>query len=424
MNPDDSVDNAEIPSSVSDVTLSRKRMSLADQDDNLKFEKRKALSLESNEYFDYSSFDAITGGSKAGFKDAQNKLRPLSESQEAVVMEHLSQHMCYYSTSSDPKKARLYRKLKLRQRKRRMGMEVFQLERYIKRSVEPVERYVTHRDDDGPTPVKLSDDVEAISCSSESEPYSPSMIINAEAILSKLSLPLIPVLLVKGVFTNNQSPIATPTVRVFTSPYTSRVLKPVIFKSYEFLPTKVKLLKELVDKVSNLLPVNSKAHTPSNKTCKPVSITCMYTPHPIAFCYFGEHHLTSVNALVTYFFWPVNLKEYLQYPDFTVVAQYGKLVVGCAFMTPDVKVSEAYIPFLLVHPDFQGCGIGKVMLYHLIQSCLGKDVTLHVSIDNPAMLLYQQFGFKAEQFCIDFYKNYYPPHYHLSKHAFLMRLRR
>jgi ribosomal protein S18 acetylase RimI-like enzyme len=37
------------------------------------------------------------------------------------------------------------------------------------------------------------------------------------------------------------------------------------------------------------------------------------------------------------------------------------------------------------------------MLYHLVQSCQGKDVTLHVSVDNPAMLLYQSFGFKAER---------------------------
>ena len=93
-------------------------------------------------------------------------------------------------------------------------------------------------------------------------------------------------------------------------------------------------------------------------------------------------------------------------------------------MTPDVSVSEAYIPFLLVHPDFQSSSIGQIMLYHLIQSCQGKDVILHVSVNNPAMLLYQKFGFKTEQFCIDFYDKYYPPKYHLSKHAFLMRLKR
>ena len=28
---------------------------------------------------------------------------------------------------------------------------------------------------------------------------------------------------------------------------------------------------------------------------------------------------------------------------------------------------------------------------------MGKDVTLHVSASNPAMMLYQKFGFKAEK---------------------------
>jgi len=93
-------------------------------------------------------------------------------------------------------------------------------------------------------------------------------------------------------------------------------------------------------------------------------------------------------------------------------------------MTPDIKVNEAYISFLLVHPDFRNAGIGKIMLYHLVQTCMGKDVTLHVSVDNPAMLLYQKFGFKAERYCLDFYEKYYPPGHHLSKHAYLMRLRR
>ena len=104
------------------------------------------------------------------------------------------------------------------------------------------------------------------------------------------------------------------------------------------------------------------------------------------------------------------------------MALYGKLIVGCGFLTPDVRVGEAYISFLVVHPHFSRVGVGKMMLYHLIQSCRGKDITLHVSIDNPAMLMYQGFGFKAERYCLDFYDRYYPPSHPHSRHAYFMRL--
>jgi hypothetical protein len=33
---------------------------------------------------------------------------------------------------------------------------------------------------------------------------------------------------------------------------------------------------------------------------------------------------------------------------------------------------------------------GTYMLYHLTQTAVGKDITLHVSANNPALLLYQE----------------------------------
>ncbi|MGH0169772.1 UNVERIFIED_CONTAM: hypothetical protein FKN15_059642 [Acipenser sinensis] len=35
------------------------------------------------------------------------------------------------------------------------------------------------------------------------------------------------------------------------------------------------------------------------------------------------------------------------------------------------------------------------------ETCMGKDVTLHVSASNPAMLLYQKFGFKTAEYILD-----------------------
>ena len=60
----------------------------------------------------------------------------------------------------------------------------------------------------------------------------------------------------------------------------------------------------------------------------------------------------------------------------------------------------------------------------LEQTCPGKDVMLHVSATNDAVILYQKLGFKPEEFLVDFYKKYYPDDSPICKHAFLMRLRR
>uniref|UniRef100_A0A1A8E0R9 Cysteine-rich protein 2-binding protein n=1 Tax=Nothobranchius kadleci TaxID=1051664 RepID=A0A1A8E0R9_NOTKA len=192
------------------------------------------------------------------------------------------------------------------------------------------------------------------------------------------------------------------------SPYTSRLLKPFIRRDYESRPVKLRLLEEI------------RAY-PHRKDPDWVA----EPDAPIDYCYVSPYHIPSVNAMCQDTFWPgVDLSECLQYPDFSVVVLYKKVVVGFGFMVPDVKYNEAYISFLLVHPEWRRAGIGTFMIYHLIQTCMGKDVTLHVSARNPAMLLYQKFGFKAEEYILDFYDKYYPVDSTECRHAFFLRLRR
>ena len=59
-----------------------------------------------------------------------------------------------------------------------------------------------------------------------------------------------------------------------------------------------------------------------------------------------------------------------------MVALYKKVVVGFGFMVPDVKYNEAYISFLLVHPDWRRAGIATFMIYHLIQVLAPVSVPL------------------------------------------------
>lgn len=193
-----------------------------------------------------------------------------------------------------------------------------------------------------------------------------------------------------------------------TSPYTMRVLKPFICRDMESEPQKLKLLQEIV----------AYPHRRDPQWIAPASA-------PIDYCYVRPQHIPSVNMLCSTFFWPgIDLSECLQYPDFSCVVLYKRVVVAFAFLVPDVKHNEAYISFIFTHPEWRGAGIASFMLYHLIQTCMGKDITLHVSATNPAMLLYQKFGFKAEELCLDFYDKYFPVNSRECKHAFFLRLHR
>lgn len=322
-------------------------------------------------------------------ESTEQRLVHLSERQERMLATHLKQVCTQLGSSQQCLKAkRLYRKLVVRQLKRNHGLQPFSCDSAVKQSIKSKSVYWG----EDPVAVPISRDAVA----SEAVDYCSHALHSKVRKILDTTTP-VAMAHTANVSTRTHGPVVTQ----ITSPLTSRVLTPCIYRSPEFFPTKVKLLRELVHKVQQLDSYQTKF---------------------VEFSYFQEQHLSAINSLVSFFFWPVDLREYLQYPDFTVVVTYGKLVIGCGFMTPDVKVTETYISFLLVHPDFRRAGIGKVMLYHLAQSCLGKDITLHVSIDNPAMLLYQQFGFKIEQMCLDFYEKYYPPKHHYSKNAFLMRL--
>ncbi|KAJ3102981.1 Cysteine-rich protein 2-binding protein [Physocladia obscura] len=118
----------------------------------------------------------------------------------------------------------------------------------------------------------------------------------------------------------------------------------------------------------------------------------------VDYVYFQRIHLEQVNEMLSTQFWPgIDVTEHLNRPDFSVVALYKRIVIGCAFIMPD-----GYISYIMVRPGWQRAGIARFMLYHLLQTVApyGKDCTLHVSANNKAMMLYQSFGFKAEEFII------------------------
>ncbi|CAG2068349.1 unnamed protein product [Timema podura] len=137
----------------------------------------------------------------------------------------------------------------------------------------------------------------------------------------------------------------------FHSPYTRRLLKPYIRRDEETTPPWLQLMQEVQTKVHKDVP---NWHLPPRA--------------PIDYSYVRPEHVPHINILAREFFYPgIDLTECLEYPDFSCVVLYKKLVVGFALMVPDVGYNEAYISFLLTRPQWRRAGIATFMLYHLIQ---------------------------------------------------------
>ena len=159
-----------------------------------------------------------------------------------------------------------------------------------------------------------------------------------------------------------------------------------------------------------------------------------HPPATIDYVHLRKEYIAPVNRLLSAYFWPaIDISDHADYPDLSILAVYNRLlVVGVALLTPD----DAYLSHLFVHPEWSDAGIGTRLMYLLLQNAPPRDITLHVSATSPAMLLYNKFGFKPEQFIRNHYDRYYSiaeadevcrftstvtP---FSRHAFLLRLRR
>ena len=348
-------------------------------------------------------------------KDRSPEFTCMTARQEMILLQHLEKFPVGLANNS--KARRLAQKLRIRALKRSKGKPLFDLDKTVIKNME--DRLKSFKCQDN----EKVDITKEMTFQEDEDKETPTIVQTSHSSVLDRMLTKHNTMLCSALQPSNSKFVdfiegQSYSVKPIVSPFTSRVLKPFIWKDYSCSPMKVKLLDELIQYHNRRLQEKPEKYTS-------VTIDSNYLRQPIQYCYLQEHHVPVVNSLIQEHFWPgVDVNECTQYPDFTVIALYGHLVVGCGFLTPDVKPCEAYISFLLVHPDFQRAGIATFMLYHLIQTCMGKDVTLHCSVDNPAVLLYQKFGFKVEEFCLDFYDKYYPVKHHLSKHAFFMRLKR
>ncbi|KAG1898588.1 uncharacterized protein F5891DRAFT_1190666 [Suillus fuscotomentosus] len=155
----------------------------------------------------------------------------------------------------------------------------------------------------------------------------------------------------------------------------------------------------------------------------PTSPQSLEVPVPIRYVSLQPSHLQQVHELLARVFWDgINVSDLLQSSErCSVIAMYGKTVIGAALLS---SPQETYITYLAVRAGWHNCQIATTMLYHLIMLNPHRDITLHVAANNPAMLLYNRFGFKAEEFITGFYEDYLDSQSRASMNAFRLRLRR
>lgn len=81
---------------------------------------------------------------------------------------------------------------------------------------------------------------------------------------------------------------------------------------------------------------------------------------------------------------------------FVLVCSKRKKIMGVVVVNQTGMagyIPENILVFIAVHKDARGQGIGKQLMKRAIKCCAG-DIALHVEPDNPALFLYERFGFE------------------------------
>ena len=193
----------------------------------------------------------------------------------------------------------------------------------------------------------------------------------------------------------------------FVSPFTGHTLPGVLCTLPQIRPPQYKLLQELKSFSSHS---NIEAHEHMEEDAPFIKV-----------CYLRKELVEQTSHLLREAFWPrIDVSEYLDAPDYCLLALYRFRVVCVALMSP-----EGYLDYLWTAPGWQSTGLARTLLYLLIRRCPARDITLHVAPDNFAgMRVYQELGFKVDRYVLGFYEKYFPVERSGCRNAFFMRLRK
>ncbi|KAI8087925.1 uncharacterized protein B0P05DRAFT_530696 [Gilbertella persicaria] len=338
-------------------------------------------------------------------KDYVNNTNDLSQSTKPSLSQQttlspqdewlLLQKLEHSSKKLSPAACRYKRKLAVRRLKRNLGIKLFDMDTYLiqllkssKPILEPISNQTVIQPASNQHVEQTQDDQEAMLNNITYTPYASSFASRLYGSIRQ-----------RNTITRDEP---------WLSSWNGRKLRPFIRRDFQSQPKRMLLMGQIK-------ACAGKPHTKGQS--EPSGIV---SGESIDYVYFQKEHLSQVNHLLSRTFWEgIDVSESLLFPEFSIVALYKRRVIGCAFMTP-----EAYITYFAVDPGWTNASIGQFMLYHLFQTAISKDITLHVSANNNAMILYQKFGFKPEEFIVNFYDKYLPADSVYSKNAFLLRLRR
>ncbi|KAL9555086.1 hypothetical protein MBANPS3_002509 [Mucor bainieri] len=321
-----------------------------------------------------------------------NSSNPTLSSQDEWL---LLQKLEHSSKKLTPAACRYKRKLGMRRLKRNLGLKLFDMDsqlihllRLPNHALEPIPKDTTIQPASNQQQVEQQQDNQLLLDKITWTPYASSF---ASRLFGSIRQ--------RNTLTRDEP---------WLSSWNGRKLRPFIRRDFQSKPKRMLLMGQI--KACNGKPLKKGEAEPSG----------IVPGESIDYVYFQKEHLQQVNMLLSRSFWEgVDVSESLLFPEFSIVALYKRRVIGCAFMTP-----EAYITYFAVEPGWTNASIGQFMLYHLFQTAISKDITLHVSANNNAMILYQKFGFKPEEFIVNFYDKYLPTDSVFSKNAFFLRLRR
>lgn len=269
----------------------------------------------------------------------------------------LLQKLEHSSKKLTPAACRYKRKLGMRRLKRNLGIKLFDMDSHLiqllrtpNHALEPISKDTTIQPASNQQQVEQQQDNQLLLDKIAWTPYTSSF---ASRLFGSIRQ--------RNTMTRDEP---------WLSSWNGRKLRPFIRRDFQSKPKRMLLMGQI--KACNGKPPKKRQEEPSG----------VVPGESIDYVYFQKEHLQQVNMLLSRSFWEgVDVSESLLFPEFSIVALYKRRVIGCAFMTP-----EAYITYFAVEPGWTNASIGQFMLYHLFQTAISKDITLHVSANNNAMV--------------------------------------
>ncbi|MGK0314446.1 MAG: ribosomal-protein-alanine N-acetyltransferase [Saprospiraceae bacterium] len=90
-----------------------------------------------------------------------------------------------------------------------------------------------------------------------------------------------------------------------------------------------------------------------------------------------------------------SVKEFISFGGSTIIVMKDNIIVGASVVNRTGMggyIPENILVYIAIHRNHRGNGYGKTLIQNIIDNTEG-DIALHVEANNPAIKLYEKFGF-------------------------------